>query len=265
MNNIIISELAIYPVKSLAQVPLTTTTIEGFGLQHDRRWMVIDDNQNMLTQRQQTRMCLVHVSLDEDSIFLSAPGMQDTQIKRPDSSVKRQVTVWHDSCNAYDAGDMAADWITNFLNVSSRLVYFPDDEHRSLDPHFANTQDKTAFSDGFPILLTSVTSLDDLNSKMESPIKMLRFRPNIVVSGTAPYAEDNWKRIKIGDITMRVVKPCSRCVIPSIDPNTAERGNEPTQALIKHRKKNNKVFFGQNVIPDSAGVIAVGMPVEILE
>jgi uncharacterized protein YcbX len=265
VNNIIVNELAIYPVKSLGQISLSTSAIEAFGLQHDRRWMVIDAKHNMLTQRQQSRMCLIQVSPGEDNIVLSAPGMQHIHIQRPDDTVKRQVTVWHDTCNAYDAGDAAAKWITHFLRVPCRLVYFPDDEHRSVDPKFANAQDKTAFSDGFPILLTSVASLEDLNNKMTSPINMRRFRPNIVVSGNITYAEDSWKRIKIGDITMRIVKPCSRCVIPSIDPNTGERGNEPTQALIKYRKKNNKVFFGQNVIPDCAGTISIGMPVEILE
>jgi len=265
MPEIIVSELAIYPVKSLGQITLTTSTLETFGLQHDRRWMVIDTNQHMLTQRQQSRMCLIQVTLATNGILLTAPGITDLEVRQPDSIDKRQVTVWKDTCTAYDAGDAAASWLSKFLNVPCRLVYFPDDEFRAVDPNYAKAGDKTAFSDGFPILLTSIASLDDLNNKIGVPLSMQRFRPNIVVSGNTAYAEDNWKRIKIGDITMRVVKPCSRCIIPSIDPQTADRGEQPTRALVQYRKKGNKVFFGQNVITDKAGIISVGMPIEILE
>ena len=265
MDIIKLHELVIYPVKSFGPIVFTSSNIDAFGLKNDRRWMVVNDDQQMQTQRQHSRMCLIQVSLEEHGILLSAPDMPELLIQRPDSSVTRRVTVWRDSCNAHDAGDAAAHWISQFLQTSSRLVYFPDDEHRQVDPDFANAEDKTAFSDGFPILLTSLASLADLNSKMSSPIGMQRFRPNIVVSGNAAYAEDNWKRIRIGDLDFRVVKPCSRCVIPSIDPQTGLRGDEPTQALIKHRKSDNKVFFGQNLIPDNTGTLSVGMPVEILE
>lgn len=265
MSEILVSDLAIYPVKSLAQISLKTSAVEAFGLQSDRRWMVIDTNQYMITQRQQSRMCLIQVTLTSDGIQLSAPGMNQINLQQPDATVKRQVTVWRDNCTAYDAGDPAARWLGKFLNIDCRLVYFPDNTLRAVDPEYAQPDDKTAFSDGFPILLTSTPSLEDLNSKMEQPLSMQRFRPNIVISGCEPYAEDNWRRIKIGDITMRVVKPCSRCIIPSIDPQTGERGDEPTRVLVKYRKRDNKVYFGQNVIADTTGNITVGMPVEVLE
>jgi uncharacterized protein YcbX len=174
-------------------------------------------------------------------------------------------TVWKDQCQAFDAGDAAANWLSKFLSVKCRLVYFPDGEFRQVDLKYANTGDKTAFSDGFPLLLISQESLDDLNHRLSVPIAMNRFRPNIVIKGCQPFAEDSWKEIRIGGIIFRLVKPCSRCVIPSINIETAEKEDEPLKTLISYRKRDNKIFFGQNVIAEKKGQIEVGMPVEIIE
>lgn len=265
MTDIRVTELAVYPVKSFAQISLTSARVESFGLQHDRRWMVVDHNGKFITQRQQSRMCLVQPELIENGVRLSVPGMPSIDILKPQSTERFQVTVWHDHCNVLDAGDEAAAWLSQFLDIDCRLVYFPDDEVRTVDQTYAKPSDKTAFSDGFPLLLISQASLDDLNSRMQTPIPMVRFRPNLVVNGCGAFAEDKWRRLRIGDVTYRVAKPCSRCVIPSIDIQTAERGAEPTRTLLAYRKRDNKIYFGQNVIADGMGEIQVGMPVEILE
>ncbi|MCW9024551.1 MAG: MOSC domain-containing protein [Gammaproteobacteria bacterium] len=265
ITDIIVSELAIYPVKSMGQIKLDSSRVVKFGLEHDRRWMLVDSNGKFITQRQQPRLCLVKQILSSDGICLTAPGMKDFAVTIPDDYKKLQVTVWNDQCSAIDSGEEAADWVSQFLGINSRLVYFPDNEIRQVDPDYAQSGDITAFSDGFPVLLISQASLDDLNSRLKQPVSMNRFRPNLVVSGCAAYAEDEWKRIKIGEIEYRVVKPCSRCIIPTIDLNTAKPGGEPLKTLATYRKNGNKVFFGQNVIANGSGIITTGMCVEILE
>ena len=265
LSDIKLTELNIYPVKSLRQISLSNSLVEPFGLQHDRRWMVVDEQGKMITQRQQSRLCLIQPALFENAIRLTAADIQDLQVTTPASGIRQQVTVWEDHCQAYDAGDEAASWLSTFLSVKCRLVYFPDDEFRQVDLTYAKQGDRTAFSDGFPLLLISQASLDDLNQRLEHPIAMNRFRPNLVLSGCDAFAEDNWQKIRIGDITFRIVKPCSRCVIPNIDIETAERSNEPAKTLATYRKRDNKIFFGQNVIAENEGELTIGMPVEIIE
>lgn len=264
MTDIKISELNIYPVKSLRQITLAESLVESFGLQHDRRWMVVDESGEMITQRQKTRMCLVQPSLFDSGIILSAEGMEDISIDNPVGGNKLAVTVWNDQCQANDAGDEAAEWLSEFLSEGCRLVHFPDNEFRQVDLEYAKEGDRTAFSDGFPLLLTSQASLDDLNRRLAEPVPMKRFRPNLVVKGCDAFIEDNWKKFRIGNITFRVVKPCSRCIIPNIDIDTAKKNNEPARTLATFRRTGNNILFGQNVIAENEGKLAVGMPVEII-
>ncbi|VAW62851.1 Flavodoxin reductases (ferredoxin-NADPH reductases) family 1 [hydrothermal vent metagenome] len=273
-----LSQLAIYPIKSTAQIPLTTATTGLFGLENDRRWMLIDARAQMLTQRKHARMCLIQSSIQQASLTVSAPGMPDLSIPlntpRPETNspahTQIQATVWEDTCNADDCGQQAADWFSEFLSCPARLVRFADAEKRQVDLNFARPGDITAFSDGFPYLLISQASLDDLNSHLSTPVNMDRFRPNIVISGTDPFAEDHWKKIRIGNIEFSIVKPCSRCIIPSIDPGSAEKTVEPLKTLASYRQRDNKIFFGQNVIarkvsPADSAILEVGMDVIILE
>ena len=178
---------------------------------------------------------------------------------------KVTVKIWQDECQAYDAGEEAAKWLSMALSIECRLVYFPDDEFRQIDLSYANKGEGTAFSDGFPILLISNASLNDLNARLANPITMQHFRPNLVVSGCNPFEEDNWKKIQIGNIVFRIVKPCSRCIIPNINIETAMRESEPIKTLSSYRKRDSKIFFGQNIIADSLGNIDLGMSIEIIE
>ncbi|MFC1588729.1 MOSC domain-containing protein [Pseudomonadota bacterium] len=269
MTTLTISQLAIYPVKSMRQIQLQKSPLQFGGLKHDRRWMVIDNDGVMIAQRKVARLCLIQPELlspeVDCSIKLIAPEMPEIKVSVPDGKVMCKAKVWDDECNAYDAGDEVANWLSDFLKVECRLVYFPDDEIRIVDQTYAQPNDQTAFSDGFPVLLTTQASLDDLNSRMDETIPMARFRPNIVVSGCEPFAEDEWQQLKVGNVTLRIVKPCSRCVIPSIDINNAQRTEEPIKTLISYRKRDNKIFFGQNVVADGEGTLEVGMALELFE
>ena len=265
MINVTVSGLSIYPVKSCREVKQDSAWVEDFGLKNDRRWMVVDENGVMLTQRKIAEMCLIQPELVENGLVLKTISMDSLYVENPLANKKIIVKVWADRCQAYDAGDEAANWLSQFLSIKCRLVYFPDDEFRQVDLNYAKQGDKTAFSDGFPLLLISQDSLDDLNNRLLVPVTMNRFRPNIVVKGCQPFAEDSWKKIRIGEMTFRIVKPCSRCVIPSINIETAEKEEEPIKTLVRYRKRDNKIYFGQNVIADTNGKIEVGMPVEIIE
>lgn len=264
-----LTELNIYPIKSTAQVSLNSAVISPFGLDMDRRWMLVDEKGYMLTQRTHPRMCLIKPHLTDTQLIINATEMAELSVSINDNMQTIQATVWEDNCNALDCGDEAADWFSTFLNSPTRLVFFPDNETRQVDLNFAKSGDITAFSDGFPYLLITQASLDDLNSRMENPVTMQRFRPNLVLSGTEAFAEDNWKKIKIGNLIFDLVKPCSRCVIPSIDPQTAEKNAEVIKVLSGYRMREHKIFFGQNLIArldkGENSQLKLGMTVEILE
>ena len=265
MTNLVVSRLSIYPVKSCREIELSSSFVEDFGLRNDRRWMVVDEQGVMITQRKISKMCLIQPELSATGIILNTTTLNPISVNIPTHNKKYSVRVWHDECQAFDAGDEAANWLSQILDKKCRLVYFPDDEFRQVDIDYADEGDKTAFSDGFPLLLISQSSLDDLNQRLSSPITMNRFRPNIVVEGCEPFAEDSWKKIRIGDMIFRIVKACSRCMIPSINIYTAEREEEPTKTLSSYRMRDKKIFFGQNVISESCGQIDIGMRVEIID
>jgi hypothetical protein len=264
MSVVEVSQLLIYPVKSTGHIALHTSAVDRFGLHNDRRWMLVDSKGVYITQRKHPRMCLINTSFTDGRLVLQAPDMTLIIVPEAHSACTIRVKVWDDQCMAYDCGKDVAQWLSAFLRLDCRLVYFPENENRLLDQNYAKAHEYTAFSDGFPILLISQGSLDDLNARLESPVPMTRFRPNLVVSGCEAFAEDKWQQIKIGDLVLRLVKPCSRCVIPNIDSATGEKAPEPIKTLSRYRKRHNKVFFGQNVIANGVAELAVGMPVEIL-
>lgn len=254
-----------YPVKSLAGASHERLMVGPRGPQGDRHWMVVDPQGRFLTQRQLPRMTLLQATLADGQLQLRDADNQRLTVRTSAAGEAIVVQVWGDRVAAL-APDPAADaWLSERLGRPCRLVCQPDDGVRPVDPAYGGPGDQVDFADGFPFLLISQASLDDLNARLEQPVEMRRFRPNLVVDGCEPYEEDRWRRIRIGDMTFRVVKPCSRCPIPSIDPDTGERGAEPLRTLLTYRRRDNKVYFGQNLIHDGSGELAVGMPVEVLE
>jgi len=264
-----LSSLYRFPLKSAAGESLQRCASDSLGLLGDRRWMVVAAGTGrFLTQRILPRMALLQAHWQGDTALkLAAPGMPELLVRVPDDKTMRCVQVWSANPVIPDAGETAAAWLSDFLGQACRLVYLPEDDGIQVDLDYARLGERTAFSDGFPFLLIGQASLDDLARRVGRPLEMLRFRPNLVVSGAEPYAEDGWKRIRIGQLTFRVVKPCSRCVIPTLDPVTGERApdREPLNTLLSYRKGPGGVFFGQNLIAEGRGELEVGMPVERLE
>ena len=266
MGDFTISGIFIYPVKSMAGIAVQESTVDRFGLTFDRRWMLVDAEGAFLSQRQLPRMALIQQRIKGNELVLMAPEQADLSLPlTPIEGARLRVKIWDDSCDAWYCGVEAEAWLTDFLGCSARLVYMPESHFRKVDQAYADAEDRTAFSDGFPLLLISEASLQDLNRRLPEPVTMLRFRPNLVVAGCAPYAEDEWTRVQAGSLNLRVVKPCSRCVITTIDPATAAKSAEPLKTLSSYRRQGNKVFFGQNLLHDTEGHLSVGMQLKVLE
>ena len=269
MTNLRISEILIYPIKSLGAVTLTSAKIEKRGLEHDRRWMLVDENNIFLSQRKCKEMALLKVRLHENGLEISHQFLKHLLLHIPFDAKPLElikVQIWEDTCDAHTISDDINHWFSTVLGVNCKLVYMPDDSNRQVDIRYAEEGDLTSFADGFPILIIGQAALDKLNTKLVNPVEMNRFRPNIVFTGGQPNEEDEWKIFKIGDTTFYGVKPCARCMMTTINQQNAEQGEEPLKTLASYRKKDNKILFGQNVIAESAGKqILVGDIIEVLK
>ena len=265
-----LSALYRYPLKSARGESLTHSPLEALGLRGDRRWMLVEpESGRFLTQRLLPQMSQLSALYNADGgLNLSAPGFGSLEVAlpQPDQDL-RGVTVWRDSLRVPDAGDAAAEWLSAFIGRPCRLVQVPEARARQVDTGYAQPGDKVAFSDGFPLLLIGQASLDDLSARVGRPLSMARFRPNLVVSGAEAFAEDGWKRIRIGGVVFRIAKPCERCVFTTVDPDSGHKAldQEPLRTLAKFRKTPEGVLFGQNVIAEGSTELVLGMPVEVLE
>jgi uncharacterized protein YcbX len=263
----LVSNLTYYPIKACRGFDVSSSKVERMGLEHDRRMMVVTPDGSFLTQREHPRLALVTPKLQNDSLTLSAPNFDSLQIGLQKSGTPTLVNIWKSAgVHAIDQGDEAASWFSDWLGITVRLVHIADGFKRSVPAEYAVTpEDRTGFADDYPILIISEESLQDLNARLDSPVPMNRFRPNLVVKGGAPFAEDTWKRIRIGGVEMALVKPCARCVVTTIDKETLERNKEPLKTLGGFRKHALGAIFGMNVIPLNEGEIEIGMEVEIFE
>ncbi len=264
MAGFILSGIVVYPVKSLAGISANSWPVTEKGFQHDRKWMIIDKDRQFLSQRKLPEMALIKTALTDKNLILSAPGIE--KLSLPLAPVDGHIissTIWHDQCDARSVSTEADQWLSDFLDQDCQLVYQPDEVIRPVDPHYAQPTDKVAFSDGFPFLIISENSLAALNNEMQLNLPMIRFRPNLVISGCPAYEEDSWREISIGAIDFRLPKPCSRCTVPTIDPETAQTGKEPLVTLNRTRKWQNKVYFGQNALHNQCGRLTVGDAVQI--
>ncbi len=262
-----LSEIWVYPVKSLGGIRLPQARVEERGLEHDRRWMIVDEHGMFLTQRAFTKMALLDVSLQAGGLHISHRFNQSSVIVpyKPISAKCMQVTVWDDQVEALTVSDEVDDWLSKQLDKKVQIVMMPESAVRMADPRYALHGETVSFADGFPFLLISEASLEDLNSRLAYPVVMKRFRPNFVVSGADAFGEDSWKSIQIGSLRFDLVKPCARCILTTIDPETGEKGPEPLKTLAAYRRVNNKVLFGQNLVVAQRGVVRQRDQVIVLE
>lgn len=269
-----ISEINIYPIKSLGGISLSEAVVEEKGLQYDRRWMLVTEKGDFLTQREFPKMATLKVSLENDGLKVISSENQAIEIPfAPTSNEKMRVQVWGSKCNGISYDETINAYFSDILQSKCKLVIMPEDSLRKVSPFYAvrKFQDVVSFADGYPVLLIGEGSLNDLNAKLENPIPMNRFRPNLVVNSSEAFAEDTWKKIKIGDTIFHLVKPCARCVMTTIDQQTGiADAKEPLKTLATYRlvkrADESKINFGQNLIAENVGgTIKIGDEIEILE
>lgn len=263
-----ILSLHTYPVKSCGGITHTQIGVSAMGLAYDRQWVVVDDSGNFLTQRAHPRMALVQPALDATALFLNAPEMPTLRVSlRPAESDAPAVPlrIWNSDTLGHDEGDTAGHWFSDYLGLPCRLYRVHRDARRLAGPRQVShwkqrrpdiesfpAEHPVGFADGFPFLITSQASLDDLNRRLaarnQSPVGMNRFRPNIVIQGMDAYEEDYLSSLSIGPLILAMVKRCGRCPMPNVDPLTGETGDEPMTTLRSYRSFDADVLFGVNAV-----------------
>jgi uncharacterized protein YcbX len=288
-----ISEINIYPVKSLKGISLQSAAVEKRGLKLDRRWLIVNADGKFLTQREEPKMATVSVELMSDGFRVAAAGGSSRIVQVPagDASLV-DAKVWNSESVAFEYDVETNEWFSEVLSREVRLLYMPDFAGRPINERFNRGGELVSFADGYPLLATSGSSLEVLNSRIAEkaktdgqpapqPLPMRRFRANLVVSGSEAFSEDDWKKIRVGDALFRVTKPCARCVMTTVDPERGEfDGKEPLKTLASFRMARDvmperldplgldptAVLFGTNLIPENPGVeIHVGDRLEVLE
>lgn len=261
-----LSEINIYPIKSLGGISLQSSEVEERGLKYDRRWVLVDETNTFFTQRDYPQMALIKVSLEEEGLKVQHKKKNIKPLSIPFSfkhSKTEKVVIWDDIVTGEFYNNQIDEWFSDIIGINCHLVKMPESTKRVVDKTYAENK-IVSFADGYPFMIIGQASLDDLNSRMEIPLPMNRFRTNFVFTGGQPFEEDNWKKFIIGNMIFHAVKPCARCVITTTDQETAERTEEPLFTLSKFRKIDNKVMFGMNLICESVGKVSVGDKITLL-
>jgi uncharacterized protein len=261
-----LSGIFVYPIKSCRGVARTHHEVGRTGFHLDRRWMLVDEQGLFLSQRAHPVMATIGIAIGAEHLIVTS-GTFDPLMVPFDTSGSRaaRVRVWDDAVEALEYPNRFGRWFSDILGLPCRLVYVPDATARPVSEKYGQPGDRVGFADAYPFLLISEASLEDLNHRLAEPVPMDRFRPNLVITGSSRFAEDHWRRIRIGKLTFRVVKPCMRCTVPGVDQLTGLEGKEPMATLAQFRRQGNGVVFGQNVIHDGTGILETGMNVDILE
>ena len=262
-----VSQINVYPIKSLKGITVDSAVVENRGLQFDRRWMLVDENRKFLTQRELPTMATISIVVREDSLEVEHEGRR-LEIPGQPTVAGRNVSVWTSSVKAAFYSSEIDDWFSNVLGIKCQLAVMTATSKRPVNPFYAvrKFKDEVSFADGYPFLIANEASLDDLNDRLGSPVPMNRFRPNFVITGAPALAEDEWKKIRIGSTLFHVVKSCERCVITTVDQASGTKtGPEPLRTLASYRTKRGKVLFGRYLIVDTPGsTIRVRDPIDVV-
>jgi uncharacterized protein YcbX len=260
MNNYTLTQINIYPVKSLGGILLLSSEAEERGLKYDRRWMIVDENNQFITQRKYPQMSLLWPEIKESLLIINHKQNKIAPLSIPLSPYNEEeinVQIWKDNIPAIKYNSDVNEWFTEAIGLKCSLVYMPDTTKRKVDPKYVDNQ-IVSFADGYPFLIIGEKSLVDLNNRLKDPLPMNRFRPNLVFDGGKPFDEDGWKRFRIGGVEFHSIKPCSRCVVTTVDQNTSNKGKEPLKTLAQYREVNGKVMFGMNLVCEGTGNVKVG-------
>lgn len=264
MSKLTLSEIWIYPIKSLGGIRLTSARVLPKGLLYDRRWMLLDEAGVFITQRVHPTMAFFKLSLSDDQFTIHYKGESiHLSANAAVSTISLKATIWDDTVEVFEVLGDYSQWFSQRLGIVCRLVHFPEINQRPVDEKYSIENDQVSLADGYPFLIIGQSSLDDLNERLANSIPMNRFRPNFVFTGGKPFEEDNWRNFTIGKSRFAGVKPCSRCVLTTVNQETAERGTEPLETLTTYRKTNNKIYFGQNLLALKCHEIYEGDNIEL--
>jgi uncharacterized protein YcbX len=258
---LILQDIYLYPIKSLGGISVPQSLVEERGFRYDRRWMLVDKKGDFVTQRQHPQLALLQVALSETQLEVFSkrdPSQQVAFDLDLVSDQELQVSIWGDQVLARVVSAELSRWFSDFLEMELDLVVMPESSHRKMDPRYAVQGESVSFADGMPYVMIGQASLDELNGRLADPVGMDRFRPNLVFSGGEAYAEDQFKKLQIGEVEVQVVKPCARCVLITVNQQTGEKGKEPLATLATYRTVNKKVYFGQNAVALAPGMVRVG-------
>jgi uncharacterized protein YcbX len=261
-----VSQLFIYPIKSLGGISVANALITDRGFQYDRRWMLVDENNQFLTQRELADMALLQVELTEEGLKVYHKKNINYQITIPfipETDETANVEIWGEICETQFVNKTVDEWFSQMLSTKCRLVFMPNWTKRNIDNKYAFNKEITSLSDGFPFLIIGQSSLNELNTKLSEPLPINRFRPNIVFTGGEPFEEDIMEHFIINHINFYGVKLCARCVITTINQDNAAKAKEPLKTLASFRMKNNKIYFGQNLLHNGEGRISLGDTIEV--
>jgi MOSC domain-containing protein len=262
-----LTQLKIYPVKSLSGISLEESVVEERGFKYDRRWMLVDNENMFITQRLFPQMVFINVKIENGEMVFThkrkkIEDLKISLIEYPQNIVN--VKIWDDFCDSNQYGKEVNDWFSEAIESKCKLVHMPETSKRGTSTKYFKESKNVSFADGYPFLIIGEESLNYLNSKLDKPVFMDQFRPNIVFSGGSKHDEDNWNSIRIGELEFSVVKPCARCVITTIDTATATKNKEPLATLSTYRKFNSKIMFGQNAIGYSNGKLRISDKITLL-
>jgi uncharacterized protein len=263
MKELQLTQIWIYPIKSLGGIPLTSAKVLGKGLEFDRRWMLIDDNNVFMTQRIHTQMAMFKTELSGRQLTVRKKNATSNQsitfsTDAPAIGEKIKAKIWDDDVDVFEIDQRLSKWFSEHLQMTCRLVSFPENNPRAVDPKYKVNDENVSLADAYPFLIIGENTLADLNSRLGEPVPMNRFRPNFVFTGGEPFEEDTWKEFKIGENRFVGVKQCGRCVLITVNQETAQKGIEPLYTLSTYRKRETKVLFGQNLVALDNGIVNVG-------
>ncbi len=260
-----VTGLYIYPIKSLQGISMQEAEVLERGFKHDRRWMLVNEANLLITQRTHPHLSQISIALTDNNIVASHKNLPDLEIPlKLEGEDHIRVTVWDDQVNALEASTAINEWFSKIAGESCKLAFMPEDASRPVNPKRAINGENVSFADGYPYLIIGQDSLDDLNSRMDVDIPMHRFRPNIVVEGSKAYEEDEWNDIQIGEVKFHVTHPCKRCVFTTIDQETGKKGLEPMKTLATYRREGKEVIFGVNSLALYEGRIKVGDEIDLI-
>jgi uncharacterized protein len=256
MNELELTRLFVYPLKSAQGIEVSGAQVTERGLEHDRRFMLVDRAGNLVTARQQAKLLLVTTRMESEDLILCAPDMPELRVSLEPEGPELQVRVWFDWMLGLDVGIEASEWFSHLLSANVSLVWMPDRAERRMNSDFGPS--RLSFADGNPLHLIHEASLSDLENRVGMPLGVERFRPNLLVRGADAYAEDGWSTLHLGTLEFKVHEACARCMMINLQPETGGIGLEPLRTLAGYRRQGKKVLFGQHLHALSLGELRVG-------